>query len=314
MVIAPSTNIKLLECPLTIDQRHQLTWSNIQDQFDYFNSLPQLSIADNTYQRTEDGAFIRIPDLYENICKYNYCMYQNEAWGNKWFYAFITKIEFVNTKMSRVYIETDVIQTWIAEMQLKPMFIEREHVSNDTVGLHTIPENLELGDYVVQNLIKVDDLTDLCFILCATTLPGSEGDIGDITRLGDMLYAGVTFCFTESIYLTAKIQQYNIQSQTDAITNVYAVPKVFVPSEFWNKQLTGIDVQVISQNISKPSTLQNYTPVNNKLLTFPYCFLTLSNNRGNSNNYRYEDFTSIDEFPNQCIFNIVGLPVVRWTM
>lgn len=314
MVIAPSTNIQLLECPLTLDQRHQLTWSNTQAQFEYFNSLPKLSIADNTYQRTQEGAYIRIPDIYENISKYNYCMYQNETWGNKWFYAFITKIEFVNTKMSNVYIETDVIQTWFDEITLKPMFIEREHVDNDTIGAHTVPENLELGDYVVQNLIKVEDLNDLAFMLCATVSPGGEGDIGDITRLGNMLYSGVTFCFTESIYLAAKIQQYNIHNQTDAITNVYAVPKVFVPSEFWNKEITGIDVQVVSKNIPKPSTLKSYTPANKKLLTFPYCFLTLSNNRGSSNNYRYEDFTSIDEFPNQCIFNIVGLPVVRRTM
>lgn len=310
MVIAPSTNIKLLECPLTRDQRHQLTWSSIQAQFEYFNSLPQLSIDDNTYQRTQEGAYIRIPDIYENISKYNYCMYQNEAWGNKWFYAFITKIEFVNTKMSQVYIETDVMQTWYDEMTLKPMFIEREHVNDDTVGAHTFPENLELGDYITQNLIKVDDLTDLAFILCASTFPGSEGDLGDVTRLGDMLYAGITFCFTEAILLSAQIKKYQDQSQTDAITNIYAVPKVFVPEQFWNKQITGIDVQVISKNISKPSTLQSYIPVNKKLLTFPYCFLTLSNNRGNSNNYRYEDFISIDEFPNQCIFNIAGLPVV----
>lgn len=314
MVIAPSTNIQLLECPLTRDQRHQLTWSNTQAQFNYFNSLPKLSFEECTYQRTQAGAFLRIPDIYENIAKYNYCMYQNEAWGNKWFYAFITKIEFVNTKMSNVYIETDVIQTWFDEITMKPMFIEREHVSDDTVGKHTIPENLEIGDYVVQNLIKIDELTELAFILCATTLPGSEGDIGDITRLGDMLYTGVTFCFTEAIQLTVKLQQYNILGNTDAITNVYAVPKVFVPQQFWNKQITGVDVQVISKNIPKPSTLQSYTPTNKKLLTFPYCFLTLSNNRGNSNNYRYEDFTSIDEFPNQCIFNIIGLPVVRWSM
>lgn len=314
MVIAPSTNIQLLECPLTSDQRHQLTWSSTQDQFEYFNSLPKLSIEDNTYQRTQEGAYIRIPDIYENISKYNYCMYQNEAWGNKWFYAFITKIEFVNTKMSNVYIETDVIQTWFNDITLKPMFIEREHVSDDTVGKHTIPENLELGDYVIQNLTKIDELTDLAFILTATKVAGDEANIDNVTRMGNMLYSGVTYCYTELVQLAVAIQKYVQFNETDAITNIYAVPKSFVKQEDWNKKILAAEVQAVSREIQKPNTLYNYLPVNKKLLTFPYCFLTLSNNRGQSNNYRFEDFNEIDEFPNKCIFNVIGLPVVRRSM
>ena len=33
----------------------------------------------------------------------------------------------------------------------KASFIEREHVSNDTIGLHTVPENLESGEYIVED-------------------------------------------------------------------------------------------------------------------------------------------------------------------
>lgn len=171
MVIAPSTNIKLLKCPLALDERNQLSWNTLTDQYNYFSSLPNLSIDDNTYQRTGEGEYIRIPDVYENICKYNYCMYQNSYFGNKWFYAFITKVEFVNTKMSRVYIETDVIQTWYKEMYIRQSFVEREHVEDDLVGRHTIPENLELGDYIVDYVTSTTELTNLAFIIVASNEP-----------------------------------------------------------------------------------------------------------------------------------------------
>lgn len=66
----------------------------------------------------------------------------------------------------------------------------------------------------------------------------------------------------------------------------------------------------LSKQITKPTTLNGYTPKNNKLLTFPYCALVVSNNSGSSNQYHYELFNEVDEYPNQCLFNIKGVPVV----
>lgn len=45
-----------------------------------------------------------------------------------------------------------------------------------------------------------------------------------------------------------------------------------------------------------------------KLLTFPYCFMNVSNNNGSSNSLRYEDFHD-DE--GQIYFLIKGVPVPR---
>lgn len=36
--------------------------------------------------------------------------------------------------------------------------------------------------------------------------------------------------------------------------------------------------------------LYNYTPINKKLLTYPYCFFTISSSSGASNTYKWEDF------------------------
>ena len=59
-----------------------------------------------------------------------------------------------------------------------------------------------------------------------------------------------------------------------------------------------------SKEITKPSSLDGFVPKNKKLLTFPYCFINLSNNNGMINTYQYELFNEIDEAPNKCLFYI----------
>lgn len=92
-------------------------------------------------------------------------MYQNENYGNKWFYAFITKMEYDNDYMTNISIETDVYQTWQFDIIFKKCFVEREHVEDDTIGKHTVPESLEHGEYIIDNLIEYDKLKDLCYLI-----------------------------------------------------------------------------------------------------------------------------------------------------
>lgn len=57
----------------------------------------------------------------------------------------------------------------------------------------------------------------------------------------------------------------------------------------------------------KPFDLNGYYPRNNKLLTFPFCYLVLSNNLGVSNILYYEKFVNGDT----CKFEICGIPTPR---
>lgn len=101
------------------------------------------------------------------------------------------------------------------------------------------------------------------------------------------------------------IQSYG-EGRNEAIIQCYLVPKKFV-------QNTGNDLRYEGQNspvyfqriVNKPTSLNGYTPKNKKLLTFPYCFLNLSNNNGTTNTYLYELFNT-----SNCQFNIKGVPVV----
>ena len=49
MAIKPTSEIILLKAPLYLDNKNQLTFKNKTEQFNYFNSLPKVSI-DNAYK------------------------------------------------------------------------------------------------------------------------------------------------------------------------------------------------------------------------------------------------------------------------
>ena len=136
-VITPQSDVYLLKVPLEINDINQLTFSNATAQYNYFSSLPKLTVNNFTYQR-KDGT-LRFPENFDDLISYNYVMYRNDAYSNKWFYAFITGMEYLNDNVTAVAIKTDVFQTWQFDLTYKRCFVEREHVNDDTVGLHTVP-------------------------------------------------------------------------------------------------------------------------------------------------------------------------------
>ena len=76
---------------------------------------------------------------------YNYVMYQNSHYSNKWFYAFIINMEYRADNLTYITIGTDVFQTWQFDMTFKESYVEREHVAvaDDTVYKNFEPENIE---------------------------------------------------------------------------------------------------------------------------------------------------------------------------
>lgn len=127
MVIAPNSNITLLKVPLELSNKNQLTFESKQAQFNYFNSLTKIELENATYQRKE--GVIRFPELIDNLYEYNYVMYQNENYSDKWFYAFITNMRYLNDNVTEISITTDVFQTWQFDLEFKQSFVEREMIN-----------------------------------------------------------------------------------------------------------------------------------------------------------------------------------------
>lgn len=341
-VITPQTDVYLLKCPLEISDINQLTFANATAQFNYFNSLPKLTVDNFTYQR-KDGT-IRYGANFDSLQSYNYVMYRNDAYSNKWFYAFITGMEYLNDNVTAIAIKTDVWQTWQFDLTFKPVLVDREHTNNDTVGANTLPEDLELGEFVVNgdtqnfgainnsNFVTVVDVTmvsnegenqtlDSYFDTAPAPIPTYTPMVNGIPSgtihllLGyDQYNQRVSGYYDPSIVTSV----YNNAGLSDAIVNVYIMPASMINTSAiyggFNIQSTytptsGTPVVKTASNLAifartdnetslgsasftRPTTLDGYTPKNNKLKAYPFVFFNISNNAGSSYEYRYEDFSS----------------------
>ena len=311
--ITPQTELRLLKCPLEQDNKHQLTFTNAEAQYNYFNGLTNLTADNFTYQRKD--SIIRFTEHIDNLLGYNYVMYQNEAYTNKWFYAFITNMEYVNDKMTYITIKTDVFQTWQFDLIYKRSFVEREHVNDDTVGLHTVPEKLETGEYIVGTSGNFDYSSPLTpvfndWAIVMAVTPDSDLFPSVNNRWYGGVFAGTVFIEFSGTYVAQAgvfIRAMNAVSKLDAITSMFMYPKIAIDSESYSFTFgstvvpcglvkSSEDAEQLTIGIgNKPTTLGSYTPRNKKLLTSDYCYFLVNNGVGGTKKYNFEDFLDRDQ-------------------
>lgn len=327
-VYAPNTDLRLVKSPLTFGDGHQLDFATAAAQATYFTTtLAGRAFNDFTYQRKDN--VIRIPDLAENLYQYNYCTYTNFA--GKRIYAFITKIEFINQNCTHIYIKTDVFQTWMFELTVRRCLIKREHVVDDGVFKHTLPENLTCGfttakhKYtVIPSGVSLDCQTSgefntnyyVCFALSERIDPT---EYGSTTIAYPIFYSGgrpdplyYYVCeYSISQLVAAMINRTGLGS---AVVAVFGVPKSFVTFNTLNA--TGTDYAgkifgYLTNNnydqfktvsiIKNKSTIGTYTPKNNKLFCYPYNYAELQAG-SQTHILQYELFDSISD--NYMTFNL----------
>lgn len=142
---------------------HVLRFRSDSSRFAYFTSKSVLHLTNYTYQRLEH--YLSVGVNAETIEPCNYIVFQNADFSDKWYYAFIDKVEYVANETSRIYFTVDVMQTWFNQVVMPSCFIERSHTNTDNVGDNLVPEDLETGpyvDYVVQSYNAQPKIAFLC--------------------------------------------------------------------------------------------------------------------------------------------------------
>lgn len=320
------TEVRLLAVPLENDYLHTFYFSDAAAQTTYFAGKTVKSMTNCTYQRKDN--IIRYDGVYDEIIGCNYVMYRNTDYSIKWYYAFITKIEFISDGKTNIHIDTDVIQTWLFDYTVKTSFVEREHVNDDTIGLHTVPENLETGEYVVNGMNKNNALLSSSIII-GTTINFNDADfkIFDSAEVKEFnntsggvyngVFSGVKYFKVTKAQAVELLKTVANTGQSDAIVSVFVCPDKFVNasvptgkkyaevvdgetvnSRDWITDDTTLDVENL-----KPTHLNGYVPKNNKLFTYPFCYMLMDNNSGGSAVYQYELFSDPDN-SKRCPFKI----------
>lgn len=317
--VTPQGSIYLCKTPLINDYKNQLTFSSLTSQLNYFNSRIQKTFDNYTYIKKDN--VIKVGENIDTIINCNYLFYRNNGFTNKYYFCFITHMEYINENCTAITIETDTFQTYQFDISYKACFVEREHTNDDTMGANTIDEGLELGEYVAnynrQWLFEnFNPSNDLGIVLAATQTP--SGDMSGGSSYNG-IYSGVKyFSFKNDTLDTGEswaginklnnyIGQYATASKADAIKSIFMYPLALL-----NGYTRGDYVEATTQYpdryyINKQGELHNktmylnttyfggdiqtgYLPTNMKLYTYPFTYLYVSNNNGSNVVYRYEDF------------------------
>lgn len=309
MYIEPNTTIRILkDVPLDNTYDHTIYFADATAQRNYLLGKTKYNLAQNTYQRVKRGV-ARVGIKSDNLYDCNYMMFQNINFGSKWFYAFITSVEYVNNECSEVSFELDVMQTWTFDYSPDYCFVEREHTLTDAIGEHIEPEPVEHGEYVFNNYAAVTNMKDM---VVAIAIVDKDATVGG--TLYDGIYGGAqiwVYNSTDTTGINGKVNEY-IQ-KPDAIISMYMFPSLFIGGSIpENHRLSygqGASKKIVMADaITVNDTLDGYKPVNNKMYTYPYSFWHVDNACGGELTLRYEFFSGRN--PVMEISGTVTQPVV----
>lgn len=295
MYIEPKTNIVLLkDVPLDKSYDHTIYFEDKEAQKDYFYSLKKYDLKNYSYQRVKLGVS-RVGIKADSLYDCNYMMFQNTSFGDKWFYAFITAVEYVNNETSNVYFELDVMQTWFFDCEPDYCFVEREHSETDEIGDNIAPENVATGEYVFNDYKPICNLYSM--VVCIAVVDVGNGKTVDGTLYDGIYGSAVLYVYnsTDVQGINAKISEY-IESP-DSIVSIYMFPKELIKTIPDNHRLAygeGASPSIyLLETQTKSKTLDGYKPKNNKMYTYPYNFCHIDNASGGELSLRYEFFDNL---------------------
>ena len=286
MFIEPQTNIKILRnVPLDESYDHTVYFANATAQYTAFQEYVKYNLNNYSYQRVKRG-YARVGIKAENLYDCNYMMFQNTAFGNKWFYAFIKSVEYINNETSQIEFDIDQMQTWAFNYELEQCWVDREHSEHDTMFENCVPENVELGEYIIDNSFHSDMSEMYVGMLRSEQVDGSPAT--GTTRNGVYTALGITGAIvpTDTNSLNQYISDYINAGREDSIRHIFQYPRFM-----GDATATSPATRTVTYGMNH-TTLDGYTPKNRKLFTYPYNFLLCSNNAGETAEYKWEDWGS----------------------
>ena len=291
--IAPDSTIKLFKnIPFDPGYNDTMYFANETAQFGWFNDRVFKTYNNVSYQRHTKNT-IRLEERMDIAFNYNYMAFQNTSFEGKWFYAFVTDVEYINNLTVEIRYEIDYIQTWIHDCDFNECFILREHPTTDNYSDNLLPEPVSTGPLIYNEirsvmyhtsvvLITTIDSENLVITIPANLIKGyGPLDINGMVS-GCWFYKfPMTVQGMGSLVLILKAAE-TLKRQNDIIG------LIMVADELWEDEETEH-----IETFSMPTTLGNYAPRNKKLLCYPFHSLSVSRGDGNETIFQQELFKGV---------------------
>lgn len=281
---------------------HSIYFENATAQREYFAGKVVKTFSAYSYLRKSWP--LQVQATMEEARHWSYLYFRNGS--GKYYYYFITQIEYKNDNMVELSLELDVLQTYLFDFDMLDCFVERQHTETDVMGEHTLDEGLETGELVELASVDWTDLETLCILVLATINPNYSDTDKPVDGLGylyDNVFSGLTVWAVNATAwaeLTNKLEDLSGAGFLDGIISMWMYPKTLVTlggENTWTDDSLFKVVKGSNQSSSglaytdgypRPDGLQMK---NRKLYCYPYNFLYATNNQGTAAVYRFERFT-----------------------
>lgn len=295
----PSTEVRIGSVPWNPSYKHVRWYADKTAQANGVSSFMDASKAINTYTYQRLDGSIDVEGNPEEYYGYNYVMFQNVNFGSKWFYAFVTNVTYKNASTVNLKLELDYVQTYMFDYDFKPCFVEREHVDSDGIGEHVKDEGIDPGELKCTYSAIDNDNMDCYMVVASAVEPLKDGTY--VNNGGDQ-YMGVTSGTSLSVFLTIDqfksfMKALSDNGQQDAVSQVYMCPRAAIPNIVAKTNGWGywVDASSPTPSVEKNynlgfTTLDGYTPKNNKMYCFPFEYAEVTNFTGASQQLRLEFF------------------------
>lgn len=306
MYIEPNSTIKILRgIPWDNTYQHTPRFASRVAQTTYMNSKVAFTLGKHTYIR-EGRGYLKVEKNVEELIGCNYLMFQNpkpDGTMGKAFYAFITATEYVNPITTEIRYEIDVMQTWFLDCKLGQCFIERSH-SSATTNENYVKEDIGLGDYVIDSSTSVDPKITPCVVSSKhyvlkiidtdtgsksyswQQLEGGYVNYGDGTRLVNRMPEILQYNFLDSDTwrerdATEKLLEEAVTTNiAEGILCIGIMPRPRVEGTDDTINVVLDKYEYFEGNGGKIK--------NDKMFTYPYCKLEITNNQGNKAELKHE--------------------------
>lgn len=293
---------------INLDNRymHTIYFANEAAQNTWFSSRVTYNF-NNQMKTRHNGNKIKLKIACETIADCTYLRFQNVS-NSKWYYAFIIGVNYISENTTEIIYEIDVMQTWfIQNGSIAPCMVLREHVNNDTFGLHLEDEPIGSTEYECDSVpyTSADGLLFNDYRLIVNT--SEEPVVGDI--INNRLVNGTKFYSLDASNANAVWNEISalitlINGSWDSGDKPIEIIDMFTfPSKFANMNIND-NTHIIE--VSQPATLNGYTPKNKKLLTYPFSYMQGTTMNGSACLYRWEYFPSVNDIQFRCYGNPIG--------
>ena len=206
---------------------HTIHFGSVSAQRNYFAGKVVKTFPAYSYLRKSWP--IQVEATMEQAKTWSYLFFQNGT--GKYYYYFITQVEYKNDNMVELTLELDVMQTYMFDYTRLPCFVERQHVSSDGIGEHTVDEGLDVGELVSNGATNIDP-GNLCIMVMSTINPNvADGSSPALPYMYNRVFSGVKIWAIAPTRWTEwgnKLDALNEAGQTAAIIAMWMYPMQLV--------------------------------------------------------------------------------------